>query len=490
MRRKWLTMAGVMCLAWAGGTVARAADQPAAPAEAKAPDAKTDTATAERGAFEVVLELKGAFEPVEATVLDGRPESFTQPLEIVKVAPHGARVAVGDVILELAADKIDRAIADLDVELAVGEKALEIARRDLAAAESLHPLEMDEAERLQRIATEDLADYTRVGRAMAEEMSRFDVKYFEQNLRSSREELAQLEKMYKDKDLTEETEEMILERTRFEVEMAEVFLRMTKVSSEHALTLEIPRRAVELDRGARQAAIALEKARATLPLQLEQKRLGLAKQEHDRTQSLRKREELLHDRGLAIVKAPRPGVVYYGRLQDGSWTTGAVAGKATVGQAVPPGELAFTVCAESPVRFRAKIEEKDLHMVAPGQRGGVTPTGYPDVQAAVALEPGFSPVPKDGKYEAAFAVTAPAAGGAILPGMTGTARFVVRSRPDAITLPEGAVFREGEGGRVVYVDRADAAPEKRAVKTGLTSGGRTEILEGLAAGDRVRAKKP
>ena len=485
-----MVLAGAACLAWAGGTAARAADEPAAPADAKTAEAKADTATAERGAFEVVLELKGAFEPVDAAVLDGRPEAFTQPLEIVKLVPHGARVAAGDVILELAADKIDRAIADLDVELAVGEKALEIARRDLAAAEALHEETMAEAERSARVAAEDLSRFKEVGRGLAEDAARFMVKSAEQSLRSSREELAQLEKMYKDKDLTEETEEMILERTRFQVEAAEKSLRRVKVASEDALALEIPRRAIDLERAARETAVNLDKSRATLPLQLEQKRLGVAKQEHDRKQSMWKREELLHDRGLATVKAPRAGVVYYGRLLDGAWTTGAVAGKATVGQAVQPGELAFTVVGAGPVRFRAKIEEKDLHMVAAGQKGSVAPTGYPDVQTAVALEPGFAPVPKDGRYEAAFAVTAPAAGPAILPGMTGAARFVVRSRPDAITLPEGAVFREGDGGRVVYVDRQGAAPEKRAVKAGLTSGGRTEILEGLAAGDRVRTKKP
>ena len=120
----------------------------------------------------------------------------------------------------------------------------------------------------------------------------------------------------------------------------------------------------------------------------------------------------------------------------------------------------------------------------------MTPAGYPDAPAAAALEPGFAPVPKDGKYDAMFTVKQQDGGPAPAAGMTGTARFVVRSRVDAITLPEPAVFRDGDGTRIVYIDRDGAAPEKRKVKTGLSSGGRIEILEGLAAGDRVRTTKP
>ena len=283
---------------------------------------------------------------------------------------------------------------------------------------------------------------------------------------------------------------MILQRTRFDVTAAEQFLRNASVNAEDSLTLDLPRRAVELERAAKKAALGLEKVRGTLPLQLEQKRLGVAKLEHDRRNALRRLAELRGDRGLATVQAPRAGTVYHGRLQDGAWTTAAVAAKAIVGNVVPLGDLVFTVVGAGPLRFRARVEEKDLHLVANGFAGRVTPAGYPDLQIPATLEPGFAPVPKDGKYDASFTVTLPAAGPALAAGMTGTARFVVRSRPDALTLPEAAVFRDADGTRVVYVEREGEAFEKRAVKAGLTSGGRTEILEGLAAGDRVRTSKP
>ena len=144
---------------------------PKAPAEKPVADKPAaDTVVAERGPFESAVTAKGAFEPVEFTVIEFRPESWGQPLEIRRVVPHGAVVNAGDPVVEFDSEKLERAIVDLKVDLAVGEKAVEQAR--------------------------------------------FTVRAAEERLKYAGEELEQLERMYKDKDLTEETEEMILQRTR------------------------------------------------------------------------------------------------------------------------------------------------------------------------------------------------------------------------------------------------------------------------------------
>jgi HlyD family secretion protein len=461
------------------------ADEPAA----KPADKQTDTATAERIGLESAVTAKGAFEPVDYVVVEWRPRAWSQPLDLVRVVPHGTRVNAGDPIVEFDTEKLDRAIADLRVDLELGEKALEVARRELPAAEALHPLEMAEAEQAAKVAAEDLARFVAVEKAAAEEQTRFAVRSAEERLKYVREELRQLEKMYKDKDLTEETEEMILQRTRFDVVQAEQALKRIKENSDEALLLEIPRRELATRRAADKAAIGVEKARAALPLQLAQKRLAVAKQEHDRKESLRRLAELEADRAAAVVRAPRAGLVYHGRFRDGAWSTATVAAKAVVGQPVQPAELDFTVLDPDRLQFRAMLEEKDLHLLTPGLAGRVEPAGYPDTEVPVTLGP-FVPVPRDGAFEAVFAVAVKQGGPTLLPGMTGTTRCVVAKRPDAITLPSGCVFRDDDGGRHVYLVPADGKPLKKAVKTGLVAGGRTEIVEGLAAGDRVRTMKP
>ena len=481
-----LPAVAIMALCCLRAVVAAAADEPAAK---PAGDKPAETAVAERGPFESVLAAKGAFEPVDFVVVEFRPQAWPQPLDVTRVVPHGSRVNAGDPLVEFDTEKLDRAIADLRVELALGEPALELARKELPAAEALHPIEMAEAERAAKVAAEDLARFLAIDRAASEEQSRFAVRAAEERLKYAREELTQLERMYKDKDLTEETEEMILQRTRFDVQQAEQSLTRIKEASEESLTLGIPRREIEVRRAAEKTAIALEKSRATLPLQLAQRKLALAKQEHERAESLRRLAELEADRAAAVVRAPRAGMVYLGRFRDGSWSTATVAAKAVVGQPVQPVELDFTILDPDRLQFRAKVEEKDLHLLSAGLAGRVEPTGYPDAEAPVTLAP-FVPVPREGVFEALFAVAPRAGGPMLLPGMTGTSRCVVAKRPEAVTVPAGSVFRDDDGSRHVYLVAADGKPVKKPVKAGLTAGGRTEILDGVAAGDRVRTTKP
>ena len=475
----------------AGSPMSAVAQEPAKPAAEKAADAKpVETVTAEKGRFEVVFEAKGDFDPLDATVVHHKPEQWALPLEIVRIVPHGTRVNAGDTLVELDTEKLDRAIADLDLDLAVGEKTLEIARRDLPVTEALQPLELADAERDTLAATEDLARFLAIGRTLAEDSARFRLKSSEEQLKYAREELRQLEKMYKDKDLTEETEEMILQRTRFEVESGEFNLRRAGVDTEAALTLEVPRKEAALKGATEKAKLALEKTRATSALALEQKRLTLKKAERDRLESLRKMRELQQDRAGIPLKAPRSGIVYYGRQQDGAWTTAAVAAKALVGQGVPVGDLVFTVVDPERVAFRVKVDEKDLHLLAAGLKGRVELSGFPDTEGAIVLE-SVSPVPRDGKVDARFTVSGPAVGVKPVPGMTGSARCQVYSRPDAVTLPASAIFRDDDGRKIVWLAGKDgAAAENRVVKTGRTSGGKTEILEGIAAGDVVRSSRP
>ena len=459
----------------------------AAPAEEPKP-AGPATVAAEKGRFEVVLEVKGDFEPVDGVVVQFKPEQWAQPLEISRVVTHGARVNAGDSLVEFDTEKLDRAIADLD--LAIGEKTLELARRALPVTEALLPLELAETEREAKAASEDLARYLAIGRGLAEETARFRLRSVGEQLKYSKEELRQLEKMYRDKDLTEETEEMILQRTRFEVESGEFNLRRAGIDTEAALEFEIPRRESTMRDAAEKAKLAAEKARAGAGLELEQKRLSLAKAERDRAEAVRKMRDLRQDRAGVPVKAPRAGLAYMGRLHEGAWTTGLVSAKAIVGQAVPPGDMVFTIVDPDRVAFHAKVDEKDFHLLAPGLAGRVEPTGRPEEEVAIAVD-AVAPVPRDGKFDVRFAVTVPPGGTKPLPGMTGSARCTVHARPDAVTLPASAVFRDDDGKRIVWIPGAEgAAAAKRVVRTGRSGNGRVEILEGVAAGEKVLAARP
>lgn len=64
-----------------------------------------------------------------------------------------------------------------------------------------------------------------------------------------------------------------------------------------------------------------------------------------------------------------------------------------------------------------------------------------------------------------------------------TARILIEERPNVLMLPRGP-FLEAHGGRFVYVV-ADGIATKRTIRTGVSSVGQVEILEGLEPGERV-----
>lgn len=70
------------------------------------------------------------------------------------------------------------------------------------------------------------------------------------------------------------------------------------------------------------------------------------------------------------------------------------------------------------------------------------------------------------------------------PGMTARARVLTAEVPDALLVPTESVVRAG-GGMAVYVVSAEGAAELRPIRSGERTERRLEVVEGLAAGERV-----
>ncbi len=469
-----------------GAWPTQAQDKPAAEA------AKPKTVMVEAGPLKVQAELKGVFEAQKAAEISVHPEAWAQPLTVRKAVPHGSTVQQGDVLVEFDTEKLDRAIAALKVEQELAALALELAAQELPILERLLPLDLAAAERAKRHADEDLKQFLDVDRPLQEEGVRFGLKSALEMLKYSREELKQLQAMYRDKDLTEETEEMILQRQRFEVESGEFRLKQQTISSEQTLNVAIPRKEQAVREAAAKETLDLEKAKATLPLSLNQKRLALRKSRYDFEQATVRFNELSADREALKVVAPTDGVVYYGKSTDGQWSpASATAAKLTPGGAVPPGEVLMTVVQPKPLFVRATVEEKDLYKLSTGLKGRIAPAGYPSARLAGRLE-AVAAVPKaPGSFDARVAVELAEGSPAIVPGMACTVKLSDTVKPDALTVPASAVFSDDdEVTRYVYRAGADGKAEKQAVQVGLTVGDRIEITGGLKAGDTIRAEKP
>jgi multidrug efflux pump subunit AcrA (membrane-fusion protein) len=473
-------------------------DKPiAGPSKEKDSASKPATHKVEKGPIKLEVTLKGILESGDMTEIALRPEAFTPDnrglLVVEKVVEHGTPVKKGDVILACDLEKIDQMIKDAEREGRLADLSIKLAEQELPTLEKLLPIEMADAERSKKIADEDLKYYLEVERPLLERSANHSVKMSTEWLEYAKEELHQLEKMYRSKDLTEETEEIILRRTRNQVENAAFFLELSKVERDHTLKVELPRRDVAMNQTAIKQGLQLDKARATYPLTLNQKRLSLNHSKYERNKAFERLKKLKKDRAMMTVKAPCDGIVYYGKCVHGQWSTASmVASKLQRGGMLQPEEVVLTIVKPRPIFVRAVVEEKDLYLVKPDLKGKVVLVPFPDTKLPATVE-SVSAVPVTaGNFEARIGVELGPENAALMPGMAVTVKFIPYAKRDALTVPSAAVFADDidEDEHYVYLVGKDGKHHRHAVKVGKTVGTKTEILGGLKEGDEILQEKP
>src|SRR5689334_12607395 len=229
-----LTAPALFAAALAGVALA---DDAAPATRDKAPAVKPPTYKVVPAPFRVEVSLKGVFESAGMTEVLIKPEAWTGGLTVVKAVEPGAAVKQGDVLLTLDREKIDKAIRDLEAEQQLADLAIRQSELELPILERSTPLEMAAAERAKDRTDEDLRKFLATDKPLAVESAQFQVRNAANFLEYAEEELKQLQKMYR-KDLTEETEEIILKRQRNQVEQAKFNLRMTENRRDQTLKVE------------------------------------------------------------------------------------------------------------------------------------------------------------------------------------------------------------------------------------------------------------
>lgn len=490
---RWLALVGLLV---GGFVLALRADEPSkngkavpvkkAPADAKV-EAKSGTAKVEKGPFRVEVTLKGTFEAGKTAEVRLRPESAL-PLVVATAVEAGTVVKKGDTLVTLETEKADRALRDLEAEKGLADVTLKQAEEEMPLLERGAPLEVEAAAKAKKQADEDLKHFYDIDKAQAQKAANFAVKSMADYLEYAKEELKQLQKMYRNKDLTEETEEIILKRQRNQVEQMQQMLERSSLQRDYVTAFTIPRREELLRDVKAKADLALDRAKTSVPLTLSQKRLALAKAKYERAKAVEHLERVQRDREALVVKSPADGVVYYGRCVRGQWSSAEAARKLVKGGTLMPDEVFMTIVEAGPPFVRATVEEKDVAALKVGSEAKVTPTALPDSKLSGKVMQVIAVPLGAGTFEARLDVDADKEA-AIVPGMACTVKLTPYKKDEALTVPAAAVFRDDDE-IYVFVVKGEGKPEKRTIKAGKQSGDKVEVLDGLSAGDVVSLTKP
>ncbi|MGQ9914763.1 MAG: hypothetical protein ACUVQQ_10510 [Thermogutta sp.] len=475
---------------------AKPAAEPPKPAvapsqEAPAANPATPTHTVTRGLVKVEKSYTAVFQPKAAAELALRFQAWSQA-EVVEAVEHGTPVKKGDVLVRFKTDDLDRAIADQKRSLEAARRSLKDSEELLAVMEKSVPFDLESLRIGLEQSEQDAKRYFDVERDLLVRSYEMSLRSAKESLDYERAELEQLEKMYKADDLTEETEELILRRQRFAVERAELSFLLAQDLHERLMGIDLPRRDADMKRDLERMKLIAARSQITLPAALIEQRRSVEQQKIDLQRAEERLAKLEGDRKLLDCRAPCDGIAYYGAFNRGEWS-----GAATLQSKLKPGGMAskndvlFTVVQLPTEKITFSVGEADLRWIEAGLEGTVEPKARPRAYLPVVVtQVAQVPIAAD-KFEVTAEVTMPKRSLGVVPGMTGTAHFLVYVKKDAVLVPSKAIFTEelDPTRRYVWVKGKADRPEKRPVEVGESAGESSEILDGLREGETVFLEK-
>ncbi len=200
-------------------------------------------------------------------------------------------------------------------------------------------------------------------------------------------------------------------------------------------------------------------------MQLDELRAGRVQAEARLGTARAARDAAALRRSYADLRAPAAGVISKRLVQPG--------------QVIAGGSELLRLIRDGRLEWRAELAESELGQVRPGDRIALsTRDGRPVTGTVRAVSPGLDADTRTGTVYADLPAPEGLQAGTFLQGRisTGTAK--------ALTVPAAAVVQR-DGHPTVFTVDAQGIARRVRIRTGATDGGRTEVLDGVRAGEAV-----
>ena len=331
------------------------------------------------GAGKVIVERDTVTKTAEfdITIL---PESVIainlQPMEwkdykVSEVIAHGSYVKADDPIIKSRADKLIQTISDLEQSITLQKLETKLLSKELEDEKILSPLALKDVLKEKARNAEDFQYFVDTKYGMLLKQYQYYLKSAEWYKKNADEELKQLKAMYEADDLTEETEEIILERAEYQSEAAAWSFESAKIDFKESTEQRLPRQLLDKTEAQKTkeyyfARQEREISNAVKRLELElQKKLVTLKRDEQRLSKLKDDEKLL------TLNAPADGIFYYGVISDGKWSEGTSTDKfMKIGGALPTfKDFACIIPDKSNLFGFAQVEPKIAGALKPTQEG-------------------------------------------------------------------------------------------------------------------------
>ncbi len=446
------------------------------------------TLKVERSTYSESLDRMGTFVPAEYAEIALWPETYSGELRWEDVASHGTLVRKGDRLGRFDTEAIDRQLETVERDLAESRIALENLRLEQALEQEGEALSLARSHAERDEAVRALEGWEKVELAFARRSADMSQQSFEDNIQDQKDELAQLESMYREDELTDATEEIVLMRSRRSLARSLARFDMSKEQRAYKDSFSTPvqtaqrRRAVQAKEHAHKATVQrAEIARTGRRLKLEAAERGLREKEEQLA-------KLEHDRALLELTAPRDGVLLHGGVDD--YRPGRSAPRHERGGRATFQKPIFTIAKHDRFQVAFDLPESKVAGVKNGQVVHVDAV-FDDSSRHGTVRVEQTPSPRsaggpENLYEARVSIGQPLPG--LQAGMRAQVKIETQIATDALLLPRTAIFGAGED-TYCWVATAQGF-ERVSVKLGRGDERQVVVRDGLKAAQVVLLSEP
>ena len=238
-------------------------------------------------------------------------------LEIQKILPSIELVKKGQPLVWFETKPLDKKMEDAETALKLAELTLKEAEFDYEAFVKSSELDLQAATRKRDRARQDYDYYQKVDRPGQLEQAEQSLISSRFSFESAREEYEQLLQMYKEDDLTEESEEIVLRRAKRSMESAGFGLKRAELRHKQTLETTIPRQ--DIDQKDAQTRAMMEFAKASQSIRTAQAKRKLEIQQSRRSFARQKAdfETMQSERSKVVINSPINGIFVHGALENG-----------------------------------------------------------------------------------------------------------------------------------------------------------------------------
>lgn len=341
-------------------------------------DKKTETEPAEPKTPEP-LKIKGVFEATESVELMIENEHFSS-LKIERLVPHGTEVKKQQSVVGFETESLDEKLSDAERELRLAKLQLEDDEFAYDQFLQKQKLDREAAKRTRDLAQQAYDNYNQIDRDREVLSAEFGLKFSKASLENAQEELKQLQQMYEEDDLTEESEEIVLKRAKQAVESAQFRYDGSEISADRTMKQEIPQKDAAQTERLTRVMMNFESTMRELDSTRVRKEIEIAKKRESYEKEKTKLNEMRSERQAVVLKSPIDGIVLLGELNRGQLSSKPSPLK--VGSTVKAEQVIATVVDPDRLQVRVTLSEKDLRKISVGDRCNVIPTAVPSGQAS------------------------------------------------------------------------------------------------------------